>query len=34
MYILLGEHFMAYFFDIYRKYELKKHGKANRFGIE
>lgn len=34
MYILLGEHLMAYIFDIYRKYELKKHGKANRFGIE
>jgi hypothetical protein len=23
MYILLGEHIMAYCFDIYRKYELK-----------
>jgi hypothetical protein len=34
MYVLLGEHIMAYMFDIYRKYELKKHGKANRFGIE
>jgi hypothetical protein len=34
MYILLAEHLMAYLFDIYRKYELKKHGKANKFGIE
>jgi len=34
MWILLGEHIMAYCFDIYRKYELKHHGKANRFGIE
>jgi len=34
MYVLLAEHLMAYIFDIYRKYELKKHGKANRFGIE
>ena len=34
MYILLGEHIMAYCFDIYRKYELKDKGKANKFGIE
>ena len=34
MYVLMGEHVMAYCFDMYRKHELKRHGRYNRFGVE
>jgi hypothetical protein len=33
IYLLIGEHIMAYLFDIYRKYEIKERGTVNRFGI-
>lgn len=33
IYLLIGEHMMAYLFDIYRKHEIKQRGSVNRFGV-
>lgn len=33
IYLLIGEHIMAYLFDIYRKHEIKQRGSVNRLGI-
>lgn len=34
IYALFCEHIMAYLFDIFRSYDIKKNGRTNRFGIE
>ena len=34
MIVLLSEHILSYLFGIFRDYEIKRHGKPNKYGIE